>query len=237
MLQACLNGGRTKAAHPNIPITPEDLAADAIAVRAAGADELHIHVRAPDGKETLEPDAVAAMLKAVREAVPGMLIGIGTGTWISPRGRARHDHIRSWTEQPDYASVNLNEEDAPDVIEMLAAKGVSVEAGVWNVRDAERFLSGIAFENCLRVLVEMRGDPDEALTEARAVLQVLDKAGCRLPVLLHGKDDSVWPCVSEAFRLGHSTRVGLEDGLHLPDGTLAPGNAELVRSAIALRES
>ena len=119
MLQACLNGGLTKSAHPQIPISPSELASDAINVRIAGADELHIHVRARDGTETLEPSAVAETLVAIRKAVPGMPVGIGTGAWISPGGRLRHSHIKDWTECPDYASVNLNETDAPEVIDLL----------------------------------------------------------------------------------------------------------------------
>ena len=38
-----------------------------------------------------------------------------------------------------------------------------------------------------------------------------------------------------AFALGLSTRVGLEDGAALPDGTPAADNAALVRAALALR--
>lgn len=43
MLQACLNGGLQKTAHSAVPVSPDELARDAAAVRAAGANELHIH--------------------------------------------------------------------------------------------------------------------------------------------------------------------------------------------------
>jgi uncharacterized protein (DUF849 family) len=54
MLQACLNGGLSNAVHSGVPVSAEELANDAIAVRMAGADELHIHPRDKDGQETLE---------------------------------------------------------------------------------------------------------------------------------------------------------------------------------------
>ena len=155
MLQACLNGGWPRTAHPRVPITPIELASDAVAVREAGADELHIHIRSISGIETLEPTAVANALIAIRAAVPGMPIGIGTGAWISPGGRLRHSHIETWTVCPDYASVNLNEDDAPEVIKLLVRHKVGIEAGLWNRHDAARFASEIQFESCLRVLVEM----------------------------------------------------------------------------------
>ena len=235
MLQACLNGGLTKSAHPRVPTSPLELAADAIAVRDAGADELHIHVRASDSTETLEPSAVAETLTAIRKAVPGMPVGIGTGAWISLGGRLRHRHIKGWTERPDYASVNLNEGDAPDVIDLLIMQGVGVEAGLWNTQDAMRFVSEVSFRKCLRVLVEMTsGNPEEALKEARGMFAILDRAKCDLLVLLHGEGGSVWECVAEAWRLGASSRVGFEDGLRLPNGAFAANNAELVRAARAM---
>jgi uncharacterized protein (DUF849 family) len=236
MLQACLNGGLLKSAHLGVPTSASELARDAVAVRAAGAEELHIHVRAEDGLETLESAAVAETISAIRSIVPGMPIGVGTGAWIKPGGQLRHRCIREWTEKPDYASVNLGEADAPEVIDLLVAGGVGIEAGLWNARDAERFVTEIDFEKCLRVLVEMTSsNGDGALREAHQVLSILDRAKCALPVLLHGDAGSVWPCVREAWRLNFSTRIGFEDGVHLPNGTVAANNAELVRAALKLR--
>jgi uncharacterized protein (DUF849 family) len=236
MLQACLNGGLLKSAHPGVPISASELARDAVAVQAAGAEELHIHVRAEDGAETLEPSALAKTIQAIRRAAPGMPIGVGTGAWIMPGGQRRHRQIRDWTEKPDYASVNLGEADAPEVVDLLIAGGIDVEAGLWNNQDAERFVAEIDFNKCLRVLVEMTsGNGEEALREAHQILSILERADCALPVLLHGEAGSVWPCVREAWRLNLSTRIGFEDGVHLPNGTVAAVNADLVRAAIQLR--
>jgi uncharacterized protein (DUF849 family) len=235
MLQACLNGGLSKAKHAGVPITPLELAADAVSVRRAGANELHIHVRDHEGVETLDPADLASTLDAVRNAVPGMAVGIGTGAWIAPGGRARHRNMQAWSVLPDYCSVNLKEEDAVDVIDLLHSRGIGIEAGLWSRQDAQRFVSEVQFDKCLRVLVEMTSnDEAEALTEAAAVLGVLSGADCKLPILLHGEGGSVWACVEEAARLGYSTRVGFEDGLHLPDGSLASSNAELVAAAAEL---
>ena len=78
-------------------------------------------------------------------------------------------------------------------------------------------------------------DGEEALREAHLILSILDRAKCALPVLLHGEAGSVWFCVREAWRLNLSTRIGFEDGVHLPNGAVAADNAELVRAAIQLR--
>jgi uncharacterized protein (DUF849 family) len=43
-----------------------------------------------------------------------------------------------------------------------------------------------------------------------------------------------WPALRQAARLGLDMRIGLEDTLEMPDGSLAPDNAALVAAARAL---
>ncbi|MEL6977554.1 MAG: 3-keto-5-aminohexanoate cleavage protein [Pseudomonadota bacterium] len=244
MLQACLNGGRMKADAPGVPITPEELAADAAAARAAGADELHLHPRGADGAESLAPGDVGAAIAAVRAAAPGMPVGVGTGAWIAPGGRARLAHIAGWetlapASRPDYASVNAHEEDAAEVMAILDRLGVRVEAGIWTPAAAERFLVMRAAPPPLRILVEMTSDDaDEArriAQETIARLRAAHVAGeTPPPILLHGQGGSVWPMLRMAKAAGYDTRIGFEDGLALPEGGRAQSNSALVAAAAAL---
>jgi len=235
MLQACLNGARTRDFHPAIPCSPDELAADAKAVIAAGAQELHIHVHSRDGKESLHPDDVTPTLAAVRTSVPGVPVGLSTGWWIPPKGRARQDHIRAWTTLPDYVSINLIEEDSSEVIALALSKGIGVEAGIWSVADAEKFIADPNARACLRVLIEINEEGlAEGMAAAHRIIGVLSRAGIQLPQLLHGRDRTMWPFYKEALRLGLDGRIGLEDGKQLPSGLEADGNAALIRAARAL---
>lgn len=54
------------------------------------------------------------------------------------------------------------------------------------------------------------------------------------PVLLHGLDQSCWPLLQHAGARGLQTRIGMEDTLLLPDGSVADGNAALVAAAVEL---
>jgi uncharacterized protein (DUF849 family) len=235
MLQACLNGGRTRDFHAATPFSPDELAADAKAVIAAGAQELHIHVRSGDGKESLHPDDVTPTLAAVRTSVPGVPVGLSTGWWIPPKGRARQDHIRGWTALPDYVSINLIEEDSSEVIALVLSKGIGVEAGIWSIADAEKFIANPDARACLRVLIEINEqDLATAMGAYRDVIAILDRAGILLPRLLHGSDATMWDFWREALAQNLDGRIGLEDGKHLPSGTIADGNAALIRGARAL---
>ena len=235
LLQACLNGGRAGSFHPAVPLTPEALARDAAAVAAAGAQALHGHPRDADGVESLADGAMAASLAAIRARAPGMPVGVSTGAWIAPGGRARHAAIAGWRTRPDYVSVNLIEEDAPDIIALVLERGIGVEAGLWSARDAERFVKLPDARRCLRVLIEIN-EQSAASGEAAAlaIIAVLDRAAIRLPRLLHGLDATMWPMYRLALRLGLETRIGLEDGDRLPSGERAASNAALIAAARAL---
>lgn len=234
MLQACLNGGRRAEESPALPITAEALGRDAAAAVAAGAACLHIHPRGPDGEETLAPGPVAEALLAVRAAVPGVPVGVGTGAWIAPGGRARQADMSAWEVMPDYASVNLHEPDAQEVIALLTERGVGIEAGLWTLEDVPRFLAG-APDQALRVMLEME-DPDGAAAAAEAdrMLAALAEASIDRPILAHGHDRCVWPMIRFAAARGLDTRIGLEDTTLMPDGTPAPSNAALVAAARGL---
>lgn len=170
-------------------------------------------------------------MQTVRDAVPSVPVGIGTGAWIPPGGRARHKDMEQWSDLPDYVSINLGEEDAPDVMDLMDQRGVGVEAGIWSVADAERFVD--LDRPVLRILVEVPDLPlNEAGLLADAICKVLE--GQDAPILLHGEERSAWGMIERAAQQGFDTRVGMEDVMVLPDRTPATDNAELVRAARAI---
>jgi uncharacterized protein (DUF849 family) len=234
LLQAALNGARSRAEHPAIPLTPDELAADAAAVVAAGVGALHVHPRDASGAETLEGEAVAAALAAIRAACPGVPVGVSTGAWIAPGGAARRDAMRGWRVKPDYVSINLVEADAPEIAAIALEMGIGIEAGLWSRGDVARFLHEPWAGRVLRVLVEINEQgEDAALGAFEGVLAELDEGGYAGPVLSHGLDTGFWPVFHAARRAGHDLRMGLEDALVLPDGSRAASNAALAAAAAA----
>jgi uncharacterized protein (DUF849 family) len=77
----------------------------------------------------------------------------------------------------------------------------------------------------------MDPDPDSALATVGSIEAVV--GGLGVPLLLHGFLATAWPMLDAAARRGYDTRIGLEDTIHLPDGALASGNAELVATGKA----
>jgi uncharacterized protein (DUF849 family) len=232
LLQAALNGPRTTAEHPAVPLTAAQLAEDAAACVAEGAAAIHLHPRDQDGAETLEPAVVDDVVRTVRERC-GAPVGVSTGAWIEPDLERRLAHLRGW-RAPDYASVNLSEEGHADVMRALLDAGVGIEAGVWTPQDAEALAASGLADRVLRVLVEPLHTPrDEALAAAQAVHDALDAHGITAPRLQHGDGEAGWVLVEDAIARRIATRVGLEDVLADPEGRQV-GNAALVAAARTL---
>ena len=154
LIQAALNGARTRTEHPALPLTPGELAKASAESIAAGAGAIHFHVRSPDGRESLSAEDVAKALAAVRSAVPGTPVGVSTGAWILPDTKMRHETVARWRVLPDFASVNFTEEGAAALAELLLSRGIGIEAALSSVRAAELFVSSGLAANCLRVLLE-----------------------------------------------------------------------------------
>lgn len=233
ILQATLNGPLTKADHAAVPVTAEELAQDARECARAGADEFHIHPRDAAGTEMLDADTVERCVRLVRDATR-LPVGVTTGAWIEPELSRRLELIRAW-RCPDYTSVNLSEPGSIEIIKALLRTGIGVEAGIWTVADAELLAASDVADRVMRLMIEpVEVGAADAVGLVSSIHDVLDHAGLRQPRLQHGDGEATWILVEDAVRRGIDTRIGFEDTLRLPDGTLAASNAALVQAARAM---
>ncbi len=234
LIKACLNGSRRAEEHEALPLSPTALADDALACRQAGAAAVHIHPRGMGGRETLEPDACAAAIEAIRDRCPGLPVGLTTRLWISGSSARRLELIERWTILPDFASVNFSEDGTDELCELLLARGIKIEAGLGSVADARAFVDSGFVERCLRVLVEVEPGANDPIRTAAVIGRVLEGNGIRLPRVQHGVGAAAWPLLEDALVHGYDVRIGLEDTLLKPDGSRAHRNADLVVAAATI---
>jgi uncharacterized protein (DUF849 family) len=226
-VNACLNGGRTRAEHPAVPHSPAELAADARAVRAAGAFAVHIHPRARDGRQTLRAADCDAAVAAVRQAERRLPVGLSTAAFIEPDPFARVSAVTSWRQRPDFVSVNVSEPGWAGVVRAALAVGIAVEAGLATPADAQALSESPFTHRLLRALVEIDGGAEDAHAVAERIPPGISQ-------LWHGYGERTWEVLRAALAAGHDVRVGLEDTLVLPDGRSPTDNAELVACAVSL---
>lgn len=95
----------TPSMSPYLPITPEDIADDAVRASEAGAAVLHLHARVPDsGRPSQSPDLFARFLPAIKErsdAIINITTGGGLGMSLDERLAAA-----KWAA-PELASMNM----------------------------------------------------------------------------------------------------------------------------------
>lgn len=231
-LQVALNGD---SRHPRTPKTPEEIAAETRAAVVAGAHSVHFHPFDAQGRETLQPEDCGRAIRAVRAACPGIPISLSTSAAIEADPGRRLDLISSWTELPDLVTANQGEEGIGAVCELLASRGVGIEAGLLSASDAQAFVASGLAGLCRRVMVEpLDEDPSTALRHAEGIETILSDAGIPLEQVHHGYGIACWEVNRRALGRGHGIRTGLEDVTVLPDGSEAPGNAALTAAAKAL---
>jgi uncharacterized protein (DUF849 family) len=235
MIKAALNGRRVKADHANIPITAEELTASAKEVLQFGAKEIHFHVRDSEGNETLEYRFVSDQVKAIKEALPAIPVGISTGEWIEPVITKRIDLIRGWNYLPDFVSVNGDEEGFESIIHEILKKGIRIEAGISNMKAAKSFKELNLLQYCFRILLEP-GNQDfpRALSDVEEIENYLSDEFAGKSILLHGFDKTCWAFMHVAKKKEYDCRMGFEDTLTLSNGILAKTNGELIQDVVLL---
>jgi uncharacterized protein (DUF849 family) len=230
-----MNGDYSRQDHPAVPVTLEELVADAAACQRAGAESVHLHPRRPDdAQETLDAEVHDAVVTAIRDAAPGLEISCSTQKDIDTGGMAdRLAAVRAWRNPPDVVSLNLVEDGSIELGGVLLECGIGIEAGVFTLADADRLLDAPWAGEVHRVLVEVIFEHDDraAVELARAVDARV--AGLGRPRLWHGDARANWAVVDAGVAAGVDVRVGLEDTIIGRDGGPAPTNADQVAEIVA----
>ena len=66
-VEVALNGAWTRRVQPRMPITPDEIIAEAVACAEAGASVVHFHAYdAASGEQTTEPDLLARIIEGIR---------------------------------------------------------------------------------------------------------------------------------------------------------------------------
>ena len=104
VLTAAITGAETtREAQPNLPITPEEQAAEAKACYEAGAKVIHLHVREEDGTPSQRLDRFKESIEAIRAAVPDIIIQISTGGAV---GEPFEKRLAPLALKPDMGTLN-----------------------------------------------------------------------------------------------------------------------------------
>ena len=243
ILAVAPNGARkTKADHPALPITPDELARTAAACSEAGAAMIHLHVRDEAGAHSLDVEAYRAAVAAVRGAVgENMVIQVtseAVGRYEPAEQMAMVRALR-----PEAVSLAPREllPDGADEAEVAAflgwldAEGILPQFILYSAEEVARFDALIdrgVVPGGRRFLLFVLGRYSVDQQSAPADLLPFLAANRRShpwAVCAFGRREAA--CALAAITLDGHARIGFENNLFQPDGQVAPDNAALVAAA------
>lgn len=239
LIKIALNGARPKKQNMYIPQSLDEIEKEVKLLFENGHKVFHIHCYDENGNESLKPEDVNKLVSLVKNISPQIQLGISSGDWIEPDLEKRKSYIKGWANVPDFISVNIIEDDAIEISELLISKGVKIEAGLNEKKAAEKLVQSGLYKDCFRILIEP--EPEilkEAVECINEIEEVLDRNNVEVPRLLHGFNSVSWELLRVAKRRGYDSRIGMEDTIYLENGVLVKNNLELINYAqkILIRE-
>ncbi len=240
----------TRADTPHVPLTPEEIVADAAACVDAGATILHVHARCAVGRPTPAPETYAAIVTGIRRERPEAVICVSTS---GRNGASLAERLAvlnlDGAARPDMASLTLgsfnfrNEVSVNDPDTILTLARAMRERGI--KPELEIFDTGmVATLRHLLTTGELAGGP-----YANLLLGGVNTVQASLPELCHLATllppGTIWaaggigrhqlPMNLAALLMGGHVRLGIEDCIWLDAARTRPArNIDFVRR---IRES
>ena len=247
IITAAVDGAETMREHnPNVPYTPDEIAAEAVRCREAGASMVHVHGREDDGTPTQSREVFGQILDKIREQ-SDILVQFSTGgaVWMSVEERIDALDLRPDMATLTTGTVNFGEDVFMNSLPMI--RQIAQRLSEFDVTpEIEIFDTGMV-DTALRLVKE------ELLEEPLHfdfVLGVPGGMGGRPENLEFLVDmipqGSTWsvagigrhelPLAYKAIEMGGHVRVGLEDNIFVEKGVLAKGSWELVEKVVEYAE-
>ncbi len=237
------NGARkTKQDHPSLPMSTEELVAEALACQTAGAAMIHLHARDAHGKHSLEIEDNLAVYHAVKEAVGDeMIVQLTTEAVGQYSPQQQIDLVKA--VRPEAASFALrelfpdrdSEREGREFFNWAAEQNILSQIILYDQADIERYFcyrnQGVLpnyNQHALVVLGRYHKDQHSSPWDLRGLsLERFKQQGIRCAVCAFGAKEQ--DCLTSAMLLGFDVRVGFENNHLGTNGELAESNAAQVR--------
>ncbi len=239
ILTAAICGAETtRQQTPYLPITADELAAEAERCAAAGASVIHLHVRKDDGTPTQDRALFDKAIRAIRSRCE-VIVQTSTGGAV---GMSAEERAQPLDCDPDMATLNAGSLNFGDDVFLnpfpmvrefarrMRERGIVPELECYDAGHVESCLM-LAKEGAIDLpahfdfVLGVRGGIGASEENLRFLLGKLP-AGCSFSVAGIGRHQL--PMAELSLKLGGHARCGLEDNIYISKGVLAKGSYELV---------
>ncbi|SMH32933.1 3-keto-5-aminohexanoate cleavage protein [Mesorhizobium australicum] len=248
---------------PHLPITPGQIADACLEAARAGAAIVHIHVRHPDGRPSMELAHYREVVERLRAADEDVVINLTTGpgqrfipseadpsvaapgtTLMRPERRVTHVQAL----RPELCSLDLNTMYSGSSVvintpaslgvmaELIAEAGVKPELEVFDSGDIQlgnHFIEQGRLPASTLFQIVL-GVRYGAIATPETLMYMRSLLPPTAPFSAFGVGRWEFPMLAQSWLLGGHVRVGLEDNIYIEKGVLAPSNAALVTKAVRM---
>ena len=228
---------------PNLPVTLEELVAEAVACEAAGAAMIHVHIRGADRKPTLDLQRLKDTVAALRERT-NLIVQLSTGGAVTD---PEEDRLRVLDALPDSGSCTMGTVNFGDdvfmnrwefVVELhkrMQERRIVPEYEIFDLgqlASLRRLLDQHGLPAGGKVHVDLvmgvpGGMPGDAETLVAALRAIPDGASFSAT----GVGRTSLPVLLASLSAGGHLRVGMEDTVSFARGERVRDNAQLVARA------
>jgi 3-keto-5-aminohexanoate cleavage enzyme len=233
------NGARrTKADHPRLPMSADEIARDAAEALEAGAAMIHLHVRDERGQHTLDVDLYREAVRAVHEAIGDELV-VQITTEAVGRYKPEEQIAVIDALEPESVSIALREilpeeakeEDAAALFQWMEKANIMHQIIINEAAELDRLdmlaRRGVLPTGPLAILAVLGRYSQQGATDAEFDA-FLAGGIARHQWMMCAFGPRETEFMARAALAGGHARVGFENNLWLPDGQLAPSNAAIV---------
>lgn len=224
--------------NPSLPLSPREIADEAILCAEKGASIIHLHVRDEEGRATQAKHVFQETIALIKKD-SNVIIQTSTGgaAWMSAEERLQPVELKPEMATLTAGTVNFGEEIFSNPMPMIesfakamVAQGVKPEIEVFEVGMIYNALR-LVKKNILTLPLHfdfVMGVPGGIPGEARHLLHLVESLPPESTWMVAGIGRSELSLGVMAIVLGGHVRVGFEDNVYYSKGVLAEGNAPLV---------
>jgi len=253
--------------NPHLPVTPKQIAEQALDAAKAGASIVHLHARDPEtAKGSMRLDLYRELVERIRQQNEEVILNLTTGeggrfvpsdddpqiaapgsTLCVPEKRVAHiEELR-----PDICTLDFNTMwsgqasviNTPRNLEIMAARiyaaGVKPEIEIFDSGDLHMAKDFIARDIIKTpLMVQMvLGVRFGAVANPETMAYLVSQLPEDTEWAAFGIGRMAFPMLAQAFLLGGHCRIGMEDTAYIDKGEHCRSNAQLVEKGVSIINS
>lgn len=245
IITVAVNGAEvTREQQPNIPYTPNEIAAEVARAYDAGAAIAHIHARWDDGSSTQSKERYAEIISEVK-ARCNIIIQVSTGGAV---GMSIEERQQPLLLRPEMATLSTGTVNFGDGVFMNSPQDIERLALIMQqeaVRPEFEIFEVGMIQNALNLVKKglvtghqhydfVLGVPGAMPATLANLLHLIQLIPSEATWTVAGIGRHQLPLATHALLLGGHVRVGFEDNIYYAKGVLAKHNAQLVERVVRI---